>query len=76
MLKELLKQTSKGETHIYMSVINEATKEARERIKAHQLEASERGDYEVAIAYSIAWGELAFLDKEIIEKQIKTLCDE
>ena len=78
MLKELFQKTlpnyyeqvSKKEVYVYMSNVEKAIGEAKDRIKQLQTDAHNEQRYDEAHAYHMAWLELAFTSTEILSKQL------
>ena len=67
---------AKKETHVYMSNVNEAIDEAKERIQELHTEYHLKGDTDIAYGIKLAKDEIAFTSSEILLKQLKSIGDE
>ena len=70
-ISEIFSVAKTKETHVYMRNVEKVLDAAKARIKGHEIEAIEEGNYDRAHAYHMAIIELAFVTSEIMLQQLK-----
>ena len=75
MLKELFTQTSKTETHIYMSNVNKVVDDTKKRLRELKVEHLTEGNHDIVEGIHLAICEMSFMTSEIMLEQLKDVSD-